>query len=47
MKDIIFDLCPYPFLVSLIFLLEFFEHLGLNLGGSNGDIHLTTSLRLF
>ena len=33
--------------VSLVLLLEFLEHLVFNLGQSNGDVHLTTSLRLF
>ena len=34
-------------LASLIPLFKFLEHLVLNLGESDSDIHLTTSLRLF
>ena len=41
------DFSLQSLLVPLVFLLEFLQHLVLNLGESNGDIHLTTSLRLF
>lgn len=34
-------------LIPLVFLLKFLENLILNLGQSDGDIHLTNSLRLF
>ena len=42
-----FILFLQPLLVSLVFLLKILEHLVLNLGESNGGVHLTTSLRLF
>jgi len=45
--DIFLSFYLQSILVSFILLLKFLEHLVFNLGESNGDIHLTTSLRLF